>query len=150
MLLRALLLAASLAQPAQAFCFLGCDSEISKPAAAKAALETQLGQTIPDSVTVEHILQGGFQEKFIQVRISTDQDGAEALLALLGVPPDPVTPLDPLQLGPSGPEWWTPQAEIALFGGPGTIPGYAETIVGIAPFPGTYDQVTIYIFAFQT
>jgi hypothetical protein len=138
------------AAPASALCLLGCDTDLSDPIAARAALESQLGQPLPPSVTVKHIRQGGFQDKFLQVRLSTDQEGMMALLPLLGLPADPTDPVDPAQLGPDDAGWFRPQDHIALFGGSGHLPDYAETIVGIAHFPGTYDQVTIYIFAFQT
>ncbi len=151
MLLRAILLAMCLAQPASAFCLLGCDAEISEPAAAKAAFETQLGQTLPEGITVQHIRQGGFQDKFIQVLITTDYEGAQGLVAMLKVPAAFDTLIDAAQLGPEGPDWWQPHGDLGgLTGGLGKIPGYAETMVGITILPSTYDYVTIHIFAFQT
>jgi hypothetical protein len=138
------------AAPASALCLFGCETDLSDPLAARAALESQLGQPLPPSVTVTHIRQGGFQDKFLQMRLITDQDGMMAFLPLLGLPVDPTDPVDPAQLGPDDAEWFRPQDHIALFGGSGHLAGYAETIVGVAHFPGTYDQVTIYIFAYQT
>jgi hypothetical protein len=138
------------APPAHAFCLLGCDTIISDPVAATTAFETQLGRSLPDQVIVEHIRQGGFQDRFIQVLITTNQVGADQLLPLLGLSATTITPVDPAQFGPPGPDWWQPQDAVALFGGPGQLQGYAETMVAIAPFPGTFDQITIYIFAVQT
>jgi hypothetical protein len=146
----ALALAMALSAPAQAFCLLGCDAEISDSATATTAFQTQLGQPLPTSVVVEHIRQGGFQDKFLQIRLTTDQDGMTALLPMLGLVADPTGRVDPAQLGPDDLTWWTPQSQVALLGGPGRLAGYAETMVAVAPFPGTFDQVTIYIFAFQT
>jgi hypothetical protein len=147
----AILLAMLLAQPANAFCLLGCDVEVSEPVAAKAAFEAQLGQTLPDGVTVERIRQGGFQDKFIQVLITTDYKGAQALAAMLKVPAAFDTPINTAQLGPTGPDWWQPEAAFTgLTGGPGKIQGYAETMVGFDILPSTADFVAIYIFAFQT
>lgn len=135
---------------ARAGCLILCGDSGVEPGVAAQMLADELQAPLPPSVTVEAMWEGGFQDQFIQVRLSATEAGTAALLAQMGLDMSALKQVSADSLGPPHDDGWGPQTEIVLLGGEGTLGHFAFTQVAISPFPGTLDQTTIYIFAFET
>lgn len=137
------------ASPARAECLIFCADETETTGQkAKELFEADLGGPLPDGVTVQHHLEGGFQDRFVQVRLKATLEGGKALLGLLGTDPRDLRPDTAILSAPQGPGWWTPQQEHDLMGAEAKLGTFAYTSIGVA-----YDNtglLTIYIFAFET
>ncbi len=148
---RALVLALTVlaAPPAQAGCLIFCGDPDLDPADALDRFEVELRNPLPGGVTLIGMIDGGFQDRFIQVRLTATAEGAEALLnlmqqslATLGTRTAPLT-------GAEKAQWWDADTFSTMQTGQAKLDGFYETRIGIAPEPDAADRLAIFIFAFQ-
>ncbi len=105
---RAILLAlgALAASPAQGGCLIFCGNPDLDPAGALDRFEVELRNPLPGGVTLIGMIDGGFQDRFIQVRLTATPKGAEALLNLMGQSLVTLGTQNVRLTGAEKAEWW--------------------------------------------
>jgi hypothetical protein len=139
-----------LSGPAQAACLAFCDDGDIPVAKATALVEAELGAALPAGVEVLGLFEGGFQDRFIQVKFRAEAAAVPGLLMLLGTDAAGFGPVGTAQLTIAPVEWWTPERAAGLTIAPGRLAGFAETTVAMAADPETAGKVIVYLIAFQT
>lgn len=144
-----LALALALAGPAAAQdrCLATCD-EVTTGTEAAARAPAALGVALPPGAAVVGLVEGGFQDAFVQVRIEVPRDGLEAALKSLGTHPAALRPDPDAGLGPPGPAWWEDARQGDLRLAPAALPGFAHAVVAVTPGDGS--GLTLLLWAFQT
>jgi hypothetical protein len=135
---------------AMAQCLIFCDETISDPAEALRILESDLGATVPEGITVIGMIEGGFQDRFIQAKLLGDRAAVEAILSPHGASLATLMPSPTPYLGPDGPEWWDWQdaGDLAMLGTKtATLP---YLIIAVRPDPATKGMFLIYLWGFET
>lgn len=147
--MRALLVALCLGGPAAAQdrCAVACD-QVTTGAEAAARAEAALGVALPPGATVVGLVEGGFQDAFVQARIEVERGAMEAVLKRLGIDRTLVRPQPGADLGPPGPEWWEEARRKDPWLATATLPRFAYAVVGVAP--GAGKGFTLLVWAFQT
>lgn len=152
--MRALLLAISLAGPlaAQDRCAVACDVVTTGQEAAARA-EAALGAALPEGAAAVGLVEGGFQDAFVQARLEVEREAMAATLKRLGVERATVGPRPVLDLGPPGPPWWEEARRggpgSGLWFGPASLPRFAHAAIGMGP-SGDGEGYTVLVWAFQT
>jgi hypothetical protein len=144
--------------PARAGCLIFCpaNDEV-RPFRARRAFERVLGQPLPDGVGVEGMIDGGFQDRFIQVKLKATDEGLSRLLGILKVDPASFGPMGDRQTTISPAMWWDIDTRTDLVGADATLDGFPYAFVAraspdanpIRP-PDAPREWLIYILAFQT
>jgi hypothetical protein len=144
-----LVLALALAGPAAARdrCLAACD-EVMTGAEAAARAQSALGVALPPGAAVAGLVEGGFQDAFVQARIEVPRDGLDAALKSLGTHPAALRPDRDAGLGPPGPAWWEDARQGELRLAPAAFPGFAHAVVAVTPGDGS--SLTLLLWAFQT
>jgi len=92
---------------ARSDCGLFCSARVTfDPVAILPLADSALGITTPPGVRTHAARTGGFQDRFVQIRLSASRQGLDALLALLDLAPEDLADDPPPYLGPTGPDWW--------------------------------------------
>lgn len=150
-----MMLAATLAggqsHPATARCLFFCaDPEIIAPDKAAAVFARDIGAALPEGVAVVGMLEGGFQERFIQVRLRATPAGLDTLLGLRKLTRVDLKSGGAVDLGPEQPDWWdvakAKNLRAANFGGT-TL---ANLWIGVADDPVEKGVFAVYFFGFET
>lgn len=135
------------ARPAAAGCLAFCDDEV--PAGeARSRFEATLGQPLPEGVDVLGMIDGGFQDRFIQVKLRATQGAAPELYALLGASEGAFAPVAGQQLVIAEAEWWDVLARDPQVA-EGRLASFASVHVARS-LEQDADAVLIYVIAFQT
>lgn len=144
-----LALALPLAGPAaaQGRCLLGCE-QVTTGAEAATRAQAALGLILPPEATVVGLVEGGFQDAFVQLRVDVAEDGLDAVLKSLGADRAAVRTGPDAGLGPAGPSWWEEARQGELRFAPATLPGFAFAVVGVGQGKGS--GWTLLVWAFQT
>ncbi len=145
--LAVLALIATFAGPAQALCLLGCDAEITG-VEATARLADLLGAPLPPGAKVLGLVEGGFQDAYLQARVSVSEPEFGQLLALMGVKRSDLSATTTPDLGPPAPAWFDPRVSEDLRSAIGDIPSFAYVTIVVAPEPD--DRYSMWIWAFRT
>jgi hypothetical protein len=149
---RAALLAlplAALARPAAAGCLIFCDEAVREGAEATAAFTALLGSDLPEGATVTHLLEGGFQDGFVQVRLDASPTAADTLLARLGTARDRLQPGTGQGFGATAADWW-PEPTDRLLRGEVRLAHFAFAEAALAGPGGGSASETLFLFAFET
>jgi hypothetical protein len=141
-------LAAGPARTEEACWLLGCD-DVSRGEAAAALLRHDLGGPLPPGTKVVGLLQGGFQDRFVQARLSVEEADLPALLATLRVSEADLAPTDAPYLGPSAPAWFDWEAREGLRVGNGWTGTLAHVTVAVAPDRADPNRWVVYLWGFQ-
>ncbi len=151
-MIRAALLALLLSvQAGAAQCLLFCDEEILPPEQAAETFAADLGQPLPEGVTVLGMVNGGFQDRFIQVKLRAGDDAAlQALLSALQVDPAALAAPEAAQLTITSAPFWDIEGAEDLRIATGTMAGFAHATVAVAPDPEDAGARFVYLIAFQT
>lgn len=146
--MRALLLALSLAGPAvaQDRCIAACAEVTTEAEAAKRA-QAALGLALPTGATVVGLVEGGFQDAFVQARIEVERSAMDALLKRLGIERTMARPSPDAYLGPPAPAWFEDVRSRDPWFAPATLSRFAHAMVGVAPGEGT--GFSLLLWAFQ-
>ncbi|EEW25800.1 hypothetical protein [Rhodobacter ferrooxidans] len=150
--LLATLLAAALATPATAGCLFFCD-DAGKPLPADKALASftaDLGAPLPTGVDLLALYEGGFNDRFGQVKLRASLEGRDALLALIVPPGGQFAPLNGQQLEIIKAPGWDPLSHPDLTVAAGRLGRFATTHVALAADPSDPALTLIYITAFET
>lgn len=102
-LLLILMLAAT---PAWPECLIFCGTGEVAADEAVPVFERDLRAPLPEGVVLTGMIDGGFQERFIQVRLTATEDGAAALLSMLNVAPEAMKPAPGRDLAFTEVDWW--------------------------------------------
>lgn len=147
--MRALLLALAWALPAAAQdrCLVACD-EATEGLEAAERLAVHLDYPLPDSVQVVGLVEGGFQDAFIQARLEVPEGDLTRLLSDLALDPAELAPRRSESFGPTGFGWWDAETRDGLLVGYGDLNAYDWTLVGVTP--SDEGVTTVYLWAFQT
>jgi hypothetical protein len=136
------------AAPAGARCLIFCN-DIVQPEEAAAVFARDLGRALPAGVAVVRMIDGGFQDRFVQIKLRADAEGTAALLAALKV--DTLRPLAPGSRHATITEarWWdiNAHADLALY--EARLGRFAHAEVAVAPDPADPARRLIYILAFE-
>lgn len=144
-----LVLALLTARPAAAICLsLSCDTEYSR-AEATERLSAMLG-ALPEGVEVERLLQGGFQDVFVQARLSVDEAGLRAVLDWAQVSKGDLRSGTSPYLGPEGPAWFDWARQDGLRMAEGLTDVGRELAVAVAPDPEAPGRWRVFLYAFAT
>lgn len=137
-----LALAALPLAPARADCLRGaCDFD------AAALIEAETGQPLPDGTRIVGALMGGFQDRFVQIRLEMTPEGLSALTATLqagagGKPQDFQLELQPAP-------WWDLPARPEVTIGPARFGHFAFAFIAFAPATAA-GRLDVYLLAFET
>lgn len=127
-------------------CGLLCsDTVTSAPSEVTDLAAADLGFPLPPGVTPVAAREGGFQDRFIQIRLAASDAGLDALLASFGHARADMD-ITTTYLGPPGPAWWP---------GPVTGPTIALTaprldFLTLAAEPAAPGQWHLYVWGFDT
>jgi hypothetical protein len=132
------------------------DQETQGPEAA-AKLAYYLGGKLPEGVEAMHLLEGGFQDRFIIARLETNDPGLRRFIKLLGLTDadffaenEYETAGQMLDGASSKPNWWdwhiTTDLRVANTG----TQGIEYLSVGLASTPDVADRYVIYLWGFDT
>jgi hypothetical protein len=150
--LAAITIGAALSLPAFAKdrCVFLCGTETdATPASARDLLTVDLGGPLPSDMQVVGYVEGGFQDRFLQVRLHGTRAGAEALLGLLGHTLADAVPGAISMTAVVERDWWdldgtSPVQLIETHG-----PHLDYLTIGIRPDPSYPDLVTLYLLGFN-
>lgn len=116
-----------------------------------------LGGPLPDGVVVSHLLEGGFQDSFIVVRLEANDPGLQQFVKLLGLTDeqfftrnDAETAGQVLDGAAEKPDWWDWQTTTDLRVAKTETPALPFLSVGLASKPGVLDRYVIYLWGFET
>lgn len=126
-------------------CLLGCDSNLDQEAATS-LMRRIVGDGPPAGVSVTHGVEGGFQDRFVQIRFSLAADRRDVLLAWLSVAGLPTRGPMP-ESGPVA--WWAP-AGVELDLWQVALDGFPHGRLGLAPDADRPGWLVAWLFAFQT
>ncbi len=148
--LLAALLALS-ASPADARClfFCGRNDEVT-PEVGVMLFERDLGMPLPEGAVLTGMIDGGFQDRFIQVRLSATDDGAKALLGALDVDAAAMEPPSGEQLTIAGAAWWDIADRPGLTVARARLGTFAYALAARARDPDDTARWLIYVIAFET
>ncbi len=154
----ALILALLAPLPAKAGCLVFCgDPQITDLTIAATRLAGDLGGPLPDGVDVTHMLEGGFQDRFILARLEPNDPGVAQFLKLLGLTDADLTPendngtaAEILDSAAANPDWWDWQTTTNLRIAQTHSASLPYLAVGIAAKPGVLDRYVIYLWGFET
>jgi hypothetical protein len=135
---------------AQAACLAFCGDGDIPVGKAAAQVEAELGTALPAGVEVLGLFEGGFQDRFIQVKFRAEAAAVPGLLVLLGTDAAEFGPVGTAQMTIAPVDWWTPESAAGLTTAPGRLAGFAETTVAMAADPEAEGKVILYLIAFQT
>lgn len=109
-----------------------------------------LGKSLPSGVTVLGMIDGGFQDRFVQVKLGSDTAGAIALMAALRADPARALPPGTAQTTVASADWWDidTHPDLVLF--EARLGRFPHVIVGRAADPEDPARWLIYVFAFET
>ena len=140
-----------LSAPAQAGCLIVCPKNGEVPAArAPATFARILGQPLPGEVALEGMIDGGFQDRFIQVKLRATGDGLARLLSILKVDPAAMGPMGDRQTTINPAAWWDIDARPDLLGADAALAGFPHAFVARARDPDDAARWVVYVLAFQT
>jgi hypothetical protein len=138
-------------QPARAGCLIFCPKNDEVPAARAAQTFARvLGQPLPKGVIVLGMIDGGFQDRFIQVKLRATDAGAVAVLAALGVAPAAMGPMDGRQTTINPAAWWDIDTRPDLRGTDARLAGFPYAFAARARDPADPARWLVYVLAFQT
>jgi hypothetical protein len=138
------------AGPVQAGCLIFCDAGLISPTDARAALEAELGAALPAGVNVVSMLEGGFQDAFIEVELTGTVEGGNALLAMMRIDPAQLPPMTGEGFGATATPAWSLRNEAALRGAEGWLGHFAVARAAVSTAPDADGLMRIFIFAFET
>lgn len=137
--------------PVQAGCLFFCDeNDEVPPAQAGPALEAVLGAPLPPGLQVTGMIDGGFQDRFIQVRLRGSADGAAALWPLLGIDPATMRSPDGMQLTIAEADWWDVETRADALAALAVLRGFPNAWALWSASPDDPELIDVYLFAFQT
>lgn len=142
----ALVLAAT---AAEAQCFLACD-EVHFGAEAVQRLRFDLGGPLPDGTKVVGLLEGGFQDRFIQARLSVEEKDLDTLLSALHVERADLAASSEPYLGGNGPAWFDWEGREGLVVTEGWTGSLDHVTVAAAPDAEGPRRWVVYLWGFQT
>jgi hypothetical protein len=136
------------ARPAEAWCLLlWCGTNYSQ-AEAPERLAYLLGP-LPEGVKVERMLEGGFQDVFVQARLSVDEGALPGLMAWANLTEADFGPDDYPFLGPETPSWYDYGNLDGLVVAEGQV-GWRYVTLAVAPDPEAPGRWRAYLFSFVT
>ncbi len=96
------------------------------------------------------MIEGGFQDRFIQAKLQGDRASVEAILSSFGASLATLLPAPTPYLGPDGPEWWDWQdaGDLAMLETRTAALPYLT--IAVRPDPATQGMFLIYLWGFET
>ncbi len=128
--------------------FLGGDGIEYASDTAVELFEAEIGASLPEGVVVLNYYEGGFQDRFVQIKLAATDAGLASLIATL--PLGPPTVYVPYAFGISEFTWWDAgnHAEGTLYVGRyGSFPQASLLAVADPARPGAF---LVYLMAFET
>jgi hypothetical protein len=129
-------------------CLLGCDTLVTGPEA-RSRVDAALDHPLPASARVTHLLHGGFQDRFVQIRLTVPRTDLPAVLAAFGVDPRELAAEPGRRLGASPADWWPIDGMAGLMRASGDLRGFHAAEVATIPDPQSPDHALIFVFAYQ-
>lgn len=120
------------------------------PAAAAQTLARDLGKDLPPGVTVLGMIDGGFQDRFVQVKLGADMQGTLSLLAALSADVKKPLQLGEVQTTVDEADWWDIDTRPDLVLVKASLGRFPYVIVGWAADPADTSRWLIYVLAFET
>lgn len=129
-------------------CLLGCDTVFTGDQAAR-NVEIALDAELPEGVTVPAMLIGGFQDRFVQIRLETPPEILPQVLTLFSADVDALNDAETVTMTASAADWWDVDARRDLRVTDGELEAF--TFVGIAVANNrSQGGLTVYVFASQS
>lgn len=129
-------------------CLLGCD-EVVAGADARARVEAVLPAPLPSDVRVTHLLAGGFQDRFVQIRLSAPYTRLSEVMAAFGADPVMLSPAPNRPFGAASADWWPMAGLPDMRETDGALPGFHAARIGVAPSPTLPATLLVFVFAWQ-
>ena len=132
--------------------FLDTDSITADPVAILPMHDADLGISAPPGLRTVAARKGGFQDRFVQIRLSASQDGFDALLRALDLTRGDLGAETAPYLGPAGPDapdWW-PEASGPFLTTGLPSPRLDHLTLAARPDPGDPDRWQILLWGFNT
>jgi hypothetical protein len=98
-------------------------------------VEAELGVPLPAGVEVEGYLEGGFQDRFVQIKLSAPASAIAALLGRLGVAQSDMGLRENVQWTIEAADWWDPEANPGMPNAAVTLPHLDSAHLGLALSP---------------
>lgn len=111
-------------------------------------MAAELGQPLPEGVAFTGVLQGGFQDVFVQIRLSVPRGALDGMLALLGTSEDRLIKDPDLNRSIVDADWWGLEGRRFVRGGPASFGQFPYAAVFIAP--ETDGSHSLWLIAFET
>ncbi len=127
----------------------GPDTLTTDPQSNASYVEASLGQPLPPGVVVDGILEGGFQERFVYIKMTAPETELHSIFDLLAVDNTTFRETGPAQSGIDAP-WWTINQHPGLFIAPATFGHFPQATISLAPDPADATVIFIYLFAHET
>lgn len=131
---------------------LGCDRVTADPAKVRALAEAELGIALPDGVTTIGAREGGFQDRFVQIRLDATDAGLRSLLDALGLARADLIPGGAGDIGPPGGPGWAEAPAEGIETTQFAPPHLAYMNLSIAPAPaptGGGNHWRVWLFGFD-
>jgi hypothetical protein len=111
-------------------------------------MTAELGQPLPPGVAFTGVLQGGFQDVFVQIRLAVPRGALDPMLAALGTSSAALIDDPPLGRSIVNADWWGLEGRRFVRGGAARFGHFPYAAVFIAPEPdGSH---SLWLIAFQT
>ncbi|MFN4201614.1 MAG: hypothetical protein ACK4GM_00980 [Tabrizicola sp.] len=110
-------------------------------------LEQELGRPFPEGVTLTGVLQGGFQDQFVQIRLSVAPEVLDEILQALGTSREALVPDPPLQREIVAADWWKLDDRQDVQGAEVTFGHFAHAAVFLAPEAD--GRLSLWLIAFE-
>ena len=136
--------------PVQAGCLIFCDNTGMNATDARAYLEAELAAPLPEGVEVLVMLEGGFQDTFIEVELAGPPDAISAMLRMLAIDPGTLEPVQAAEFGAAAAPVWSLRPDMALHGAEGRLGHFAYARVAVTRVPDAAGHLRLYLFAFET
>jgi hypothetical protein len=141
----------AMAEAASAGCLIGCPPNDEVPAAeAGTRFAEATGLSLSAGTRLVGMIDGGFQDRFIQVKLSADEAGAAKLLDALGLTEAAFGSPDGSQLTIAEASWWDVEAHPGLVLAPVKLDGFAYGHLARTRDPDEGGRWLFYLLAFQT
>lgn len=129
--------------------FLGGPDLVYWGAEAEIAFELAAGFELPPEARVIAMLDGGFQDRFLQTKLSVATDNVDVLLSTFGTSRAALIPAAPNPFQ-SDLEWWDLSSHATVLSGEIRLGSFTSARLSLVDDPGSPGMVLVYIIAFDT
>lgn len=129
-------------------CFFGCDVTLSRDEAEDWVTRT-VAAPLPHGVSVPILLLGGFQDKFVQIRLEGPTYQVPVVLEYFGVSLSQLAEISSPNMTASTVPWWTVDEISPILVAPARIPGFDAARLAIAPNAAAPGLHVFFLFAHQ-